>query len=61
MSFDIPEALGNVKFQPADTELAACQWAEWRSSRRHLIKMGAMGGSAIALAGALGSAAPFTG
>lgn len=61
MSFDIPEALGNVKFQPADTELAARQWAEWRSSRRHLIKMGAMGGSAIALAGALGSATPFVG
>jgi peptide/nickel transport system substrate-binding protein len=32
-------------------DLAARQWAEWRSSRRHLLKVGAFGGAGLALSG----------
>jgi peptide/nickel transport system substrate-binding protein len=55
----IPNAMKNVKFVPADAELAANQWAEWRSSRRRLLKIGAFSGAGIALGGLATSAAPF--
>jgi peptide/nickel transport system substrate-binding protein len=34
---------------PADPELAERQWAEWRTSRRRLLQMGAFGGAGLAL------------
>lgn len=34
-----------------DVDLAAKQWAEWRASRRHLLKAGALGGAGLALGG----------
>jgi peptide/nickel transport system substrate-binding protein len=48
-----------LKVKPADSELARRQWADWRSSRRGLIKIGAFGGSAVAAAGLFGSAKPI--
>jgi peptide/nickel transport system substrate-binding protein len=43
----------------AGDELAAKQWAEWRSSRRKLLKMGAFAGAGIALGGVAANAGPF--
>jgi peptide/nickel transport system substrate-binding protein len=40
-------------------ELEAKQWAEWRASRRHLLKIGAFGGAGIALGGLAATAQPF--
>src|SRR5690606_2466630 len=42
-----------TRVQPKDQELAAQQWAEWRATRRKLIRMGAMGGAGLAAAGFL--------
>lgn len=50
MAFDTPI---KTRVQPKDQELAAQQWAEWRASRRKLIRMGAMGGAGLAAAGFL--------
>src|SRR6478609_2773499 len=44
---------------PADADLETRQWAEWRSSRRNLLKVGAFSGAGIALGGALTTASPF--
>ena len=38
-----------TRFTPADRDLADRQWAEWRASRRHLLRMGAFGGAGLAL------------
>jgi peptide/nickel transport system substrate-binding protein len=40
-------------------ELAAKQWAEWRASRRHLIKIGAFSGAGLALGGVAAGSGPF--
>jgi ABC-type transport system substrate-binding protein len=40
-------------------ELEARQWAEWRASRRHLLRVGAFGGAGIALGGLAANAGPF--
>ncbi|MGI8477141.1 MAG: ABC transporter substrate-binding protein, partial [Thermomicrobiales bacterium] len=42
----------------SEEAVVAAQWAEWRSSRRRLLKMGAFAGG-LAAAGVLGSAGPF--
>jgi peptide/nickel transport system substrate-binding protein len=55
----IPNAMKNARAGQADPELAAAQWAEWRSSRRRFIQAGAMGGAAIAAAGFSGGATRF--
>ena len=60
MTVRIPNAMNNAKAGQADSELAAAQWAEWRSSRRRFIQMGAMGGAAIAAAGFTSGATRFT-
>jgi peptide/nickel transport system substrate-binding protein len=56
----IPNAMKNAKAGHTNPELAAEQWAEWRSSRRRFIQMGAMGGAAIAAAGFTSGATRFT-
>lgn len=48
MAFEAPI---KTRVQPKDETLAAQQWAEWRSSRRQLLKMGALGGAGLAAAG----------
>lgn len=40
-----------TRVQPKDQALADRQWAEWRASRRHLLKMGAFAGAGIAAGG----------
>lgn len=40
-----------TRVQPKDRQLAERQWAEWRASRRQLLKMGAFAGAGIAAAG----------
>src|SRR5215207_7391760 len=50
MAFEAPM---KTRVQPKDAQLAARQWAEWRASRRQLIKMGAFGGAGFAAAGLL--------
>ena len=47
------------KSRSAESDLAARQWAEWRTSRRDLIRMGAFAGGAIAAGGALTMASPM--
>lgn len=42
-----------TRVAPKDAELAERQWAEWRASRRSLIKAGALGGIGLAAAGFL--------
>ena len=58
MSEEQPIAMKNVRAVQPDAELAAQQWAEWRSSRRHLLKMGMFAGAGIAGAGLIGSSHP---
>lgn len=41
------------------TELEASQWAAWRTSRRHLLKMGAFSGAGIALGGVAANSGPL--
>jgi peptide/nickel transport system substrate-binding protein len=48
-----------TQFSPADEELAAEQWAEWRVSRRSLLRVGAFGGGAIVLSGVAATGRPF--
>ncbi|MCC6943716.1 MAG: ABC transporter substrate-binding protein [Thermomicrobiales bacterium] len=48
MSFEPPM---KTRVQPRDPQLAERQWAEWRASRRSLIKAGALGGAALVTAG----------
>jgi peptide/nickel transport system substrate-binding protein len=43
----------------ARAELEAQQWAAWRVSRRHLLKIGAFSGAGIALGGMAASTQPF--
>jgi peptide/nickel transport system substrate-binding protein len=50
MAFEAPI---KTRVQPKDPQLAERQWAEWRASRRQLIKMGAFGGAGLAAAGLL--------
>ncbi len=50
MAFDAPI---KTRVQPKDPLMAERQWAEWRASRRQLMKMGALGGAGIAAAGLL--------
>ncbi len=52
MAFDVPI---KTRVELKDSQLAERQWAEWRASRRQLIKMGALGGAGIAAAGLLPS------
>jgi peptide/nickel transport system substrate-binding protein len=53
------DAFKNLSVKPVDPELAASQWAEWRSSRRRLLKMGAFAGAGIALGGVAASSGAF--
>ncbi len=55
------KGMANSAFVAANPELAASQWAEWKSDRRHLLKMGAFAGGAIVAAGALGNVGPLVG
>jgi peptide/nickel transport system substrate-binding protein len=48
MRHDLPERF-QTRFSPADQELADRQWAEWQSTRRHLLQIGAFGGAGLAL------------
>ncbi len=47
-----------TRVQLRDSQLAERQWAEWRASRRSLIKMGALGGAGLAAAGFVPRIAP---
>lgn len=38
-----------TRFTPEDRALADRQWAEWRATRRHLLKIGGFGGAGLAL------------
>ena len=38
-----------TRYTPADRELAARQWSEWRATRRRLLQIGAFGGAGMAL------------
>ena len=49
MSDRMPDRL-RTRYTPADEALAARQWAEWRLTRRHLLRIGAYGGAGLALA-----------
>ena len=40
-----------TRIQPKDQQLAERQWAEWQTSRRHLLRMGVFGGAGLAAAG----------
>jgi peptide/nickel transport system substrate-binding protein len=40
-------------------EIETQQWAEWRASRRHLLKIGAFGGMGITLGGLMAATGPF--
>lgn len=44
---------------PADQDLADKQWAEWRASRRNLLKIGAFGGAGLALGLGAGRRVPL--
>lgn len=59
MTQRIPADIPDVDNLPADADLATRQWAEWRASRRGLLKTGAFAGLGIAAAGALPVASPF--
>lgn len=56
---EIPAPMKNTGSVPRDADLATRQWAEWRSSRRRLLEIGAFGGGAAAAATLLGTASPF--
>lgn len=46
------------RVQPADTELAAQQWAQWRSSRRRFLGQAGAAAGALALTGSIFAARP---
>lgn len=48
MNRSIPERF-TTRVVPADKDLAERQWAEWRASRRRLLRIGAYGGAGLAL------------
>ncbi|MCC6792690.1 MAG: hypothetical protein IT336_13445, partial [Thermomicrobiales bacterium] len=60
MSDQSPGAFKNLSVKPVDQELADNQWAEWRSSRRRLLKMGAFAGAGIALGGVAAGPGAFS-
>src|SRR4051812_9645821 len=60
MATRIPGAMNNAKAGGSDPDLAAKQWAEWRSSRRRFLQMGAAGGAGLALSGLAASTPAFT-
>ncbi|MEZ4530279.1 MAG: ABC transporter substrate-binding protein [Thermomicrobiales bacterium] len=57
MSFEPPI---KTRIQPRDARLAERQWAEWQTSRRSLIKMGALGGAGLAAAGLMPRVVPVS-
>src|SRR5215213_9126816 len=61
MATRIPGAMNNAKAGGSDPDLAATQWAEWRSSRRRFLQMGAAGGAGIALGGLATNVPMFAG
>src|SRR5947208_16820935 len=58
MDGKIPERF-RTRFTPEDRRLAERQWAEWRTTRRHLLQIGAFGSAGLALGLGAGQRIPI--